>query len=62
MDVMLLALAFAVISSSFVYKITDGLVGKYASFQDAAGRPTIGGTVAHTLVFAVVAAFILSRV
>lgn len=61
-DVMLLALAFAVVSSNFLYKVMHGIAGRFAPFVDGAGRPTVVGTLAHTAVFAIVAAYILSRV
>jgi hypothetical protein len=47
-------LLFLLISSPFVYRLVDGLLGKVVDVADMSGCPTTAGLLIHTLVFGLV--------
>jgi hypothetical protein len=53
--VLLLALAFFVVSNPAVYKVTDSVLGRVVGPLAYAGCPTTIGLLVHSLVFALVA-------
>jgi hypothetical protein len=48
------ALLFLLISSPFLYKLVDGLLGKLVQVADYNGCPTVAGLVIHAVVFGLI--------
>ena len=48
------ALVFAIISSPFMYGITNNLLGSIVATQDVNQVPTTAGLILHSIVFALI--------
>lgn len=59
-NVLLLTGAFLAVSLPATFKLVHALAGKYVPVVDGAGKPTIAGSLIHSVVFALIAAYLIT--